>query len=289
MGYMHINNLYKDQRVLNFKRVFAAEKIHGSSSHVRWDGEKVEYFSGGAKHESFVEIFNGEELKKAFVDNGHYPLVIYGEVYGGKMQGMKHVYGSELKFVAFDVKSGDVWLDMRHAEIVARKLGFDFVPYEEVECTLENLDRERDRESVQAIKNGTGEGKWREGIVIRPINEMRDGSGERVIAKHKRPEARETKTERQVVDPSKLEVLVNAKKIAEEWVTRTRLQHVLDKLPQGTGIESMKQVIISMTEDIKREGEGEIEWSKDAEKMVGKSTAMLFKKHLEEVMRNEHS
>ena len=34
MGYMHINNLYKDQTLMMFKEVFCLEKVHGSSSHL---------------------------------------------------------------------------------------------------------------------------------------------------------------------------------------------------------------------------------------------------------------
>lgn len=34
MGYMHIDNLYKDARVLSFKHVYALEKIHGTSAHI---------------------------------------------------------------------------------------------------------------------------------------------------------------------------------------------------------------------------------------------------------------
>jgi hypothetical protein len=126
-----------------------------------------------------------------------------------------------------------------------------------------------------------GEGKWREGIVIRPTIEACDEYGARIVAKHKRPDARETKTERNVDDPGKLAVLVEAKAIAEEWVTVTRLEHILDKLPADLGIEQIRLVIDAMYEDIKREGEGEILWSKEAVKQVNTATAVLFKKRLQ--------
>lgn len=32
MGYLHISNLYRDQRVLMFKEVFVLEKVHGTIS-----------------------------------------------------------------------------------------------------------------------------------------------------------------------------------------------------------------------------------------------------------------
>jgi hypothetical protein len=256
-------------------------KIHGTSAHVSWDGVSIRYFPGGEKYDNFIALFNHEELTYKFKNLEYGNVTFYGEAYGGKCQGMSLVYGSALKFVVFDVKIGERWLPVVKAEKVAREMGFDFVPYEEVECTVEELDKQRDRQSEQAVKNGMGESKWREGIVIRPIIEACDEYGARIVAKHKRPDARETKTERAVDDPEKLAVLVEAKAIAEEWVTVTRLEHVLDKLPSDLGIEQIKLVIDAMYEDVKREGVGEIVWSKEAVKQVNTATAVLFKKRLQ--------
>ena len=54
MGYMHIDNLYKDQRVLQFKECYCMEKIHGSSAHVSFDkidGKNIiNYYAGGVPH-----------------------------------------------------------------------------------------------------------------------------------------------------------------------------------------------------------------------------------------------
>lgn len=36
MGYMHIDNLYKNQDMLIFRECYALEKIHGTSAHVSW-------------------------------------------------------------------------------------------------------------------------------------------------------------------------------------------------------------------------------------------------------------
>ena len=44
MGYMKIRNLYQQADVLMFKELWALEKIHGTSAHVRWDGDKVHFF-----------------------------------------------------------------------------------------------------------------------------------------------------------------------------------------------------------------------------------------------------
>lgn len=63
-------------------------------------------------------------------------------------------------------------------------------------------------------------------------------------------------------------------------LTDTRLQHVLDKLPQGIGMEATPSVIKAMTNDILVEGSGEFVDSKEARAAIGKRTVELFKKRI---------
>lgn len=279
MSYMHINNLYKDQRVLAFRECYALEKIHGTSAHVRWSGSQLHFFSGGEKHERFCTLFDAAKLSEAFLAIGHDPVVVYGEAYGGKQQGQSHRYGKELRFVAFEVQVGDSWLDVPNAADFVSKLGLEFVHFVKVPTDLAALDAERDAPSEQARRNGVEGDHPREGVVLRPIFEVRTNNGDRIIAKHKRDDERETKTPRQVVDPSKLQVLQAAEAIAEEWVTPTRLAHVLDKLGD-VSIEQTRDVIAAMTEDVLREGAGELTDSREARAAIGKKTAGLFKARL---------
>ena len=116
-------------------------------------------------------------------------------------------------------------------------------------------------------------------MVLRPIVEMVFPNGNRVIAKHKRDEERETRSTRAVGDPEKLKVLEEADAISGEWVTDTRLQHVLDKLGGSPGMERTPDVIAAMIEDVEREGAGEIVASKAARKAIGSATVALFKKY----------
>jgi hypothetical protein len=177
------------------------------------------------------------------------------------------------------VRIGDTWLSVPQAHDVTQKLGLEFVHYVRVATDLAALDAERDAPSEQARRNGIDGDQPREGVVLRPLTEVRLNNGDRVIAKHKRDEERETNTTRKVVDPSKLEVLAKAQAIADEWVTPVRLQHVLDKLPDA-GIERMRDVIAAMSEDVFREGVGEFVDSREARTAIGKKTAQLFKAHL---------
>jgi RNA ligase len=290
MGYLHIDNLYKDQTILIFKECYALEKIHGTSAHISWNAkeQKVKFFSGGESYERFVSLFDVEflqtKLAEMFVTSN---AIIYGEAYGGKQQGMSNTYGKELKFIGFEVQVGELWLNVPNAEAICKSLSIGFVDYVKVSTDLEALNAERDKPSTQAKRNGIIEDKIREGVVLKPLVEFTTNNGGRVIAKHKRDEFKETKTPREV-SPEEFKVMEDAKSIAEEWVTEMRLKHVLDKLPQGINVESTKLVIDAMVEDVYREAKGEIVESREVIKYIGSKTAVMFKKKLQNEMVSNH-
>lgn len=279
MGYMHIDNLYKDQAILLFRECWALEKIHGTSAHVEWRDGKVRFSSGGESPVRFKALFDEAKLADAFAAIGHPSVTVYGEAYGGSQQGQSKRYGKALRFVAFEVKVGDTWLAVPQAADVTSKLGLEFVHYVKVSTDLAALDAERDAPSEQARRNGVEGDQPREGVVLRPIIEVTRNGDHRIIAKHKRDDERETATPRKVVDPSRLEVLTQADAIADEWVTPTRLAHVLDKLGD-VGIERMRDVISAMIEDVTREGAGEFRDSKEARAAISRKTAEFFKTRL---------
>ena len=295
-----------------FRECYALEKIHGTSANLTFKYEngswKLVFFSGGEKYENFVKLFNVDELIAKFTASS-FPIdrevTIFGEAYGGKCQGMSHTYGKDLKFIGFDVKVGDRWLDVTKAEKVCNDLGIEFVAYEKcslvkvenqkneagetlwgdeykiVVTNLDEINKQRDLPSVQAKRNGILEDKPREGVVLRPINEFTLNNGSRVIVKHKGDAFRETASPRVVDDPTKLKVLSDAQAVADEWVTQMRLEHVLDKLPKSDNpMGQIPQLIKAMTEDILREGAGEIVDSKEVRGAIGKKTVELFKAFL---------
>lgn len=278
------------------------EKCHGTSAHLAWKDNSLRFFSGGESHDKFVALFDQSKLTAAFTELGHAEIIVYGEAYGGKQQGMRDTYGDKLKFVAFDVKVGDSWLNVPLAEaIVTHRLGLEFVHYVRVPTDIDALNAERDKPSVQAIRNGitvvVGDdvtenvtvhpklgrllnAKKSEGIVLRPLIELTLNNGDRIIAKHKRDDFRETATARKVVDPSEQKVLDEAEAIAAEWVVPMRLEHVLQKL-EVRGVQDTPLVIKAMLEDIHREAQGEIVESKAADKAISRATAQLFKKRFQ--------
>jgi hypothetical protein len=286
MGYLHINNLYKDQTILLFKKVYAMEKIHGTSSHISWkyNENSINFFTG-ENHQLFISLFDeaflNAKFKESFPDQD---VVVFGEHYGGKCQGMSHTYGKQSKFIGFDVKVGEFWLNVPNAKDVCNNLGLEFVHYNIIGTDLESLTLERDKPSVQAIRNGILESKKREGIVLRPLVEMRTNNGDRVICKYKPDEQMETKTKREV-NNEQLKVLEDADAIAEEWVVNLRLEHVLQKFSNNVNMESMGDIIKTMIDDIYREGRDEIVESKEVTKAIGKKTVMLFKQKLQNKLK----
>ena len=302
MGYRHINNLYKDQTVLMFKRLYAMEKIHGTSAHIAFtviksveiDGKidiklseiNVTYFSGGEKHENFVKLFDTNTLLERYGQLGipaH--ITIYGEAYGGKQQGMSETYGKELKFVAFEVQIGDKFMKVPYAKEICDKLGIEFVHYEEIDADPELIDKLANAPSVQAQRNGVENPKLpREGVVLRPLVEFLhpDGVG-RIMAKHKNDIYKEREHAPKLQNPEDLKILEDAKAIAQEWVTPMRLVHVMDKAKaNGFVIEEklMNYLISLMVEDVEREAKGEIISNKQTRKAISQRTAKLVIEHL---------
>ena len=254
------------------------EKIHGSSAHVTLTQGQLNFSAGGQSQELFIKLFPSDLLDK--VSQYGYDVTIYGEVYGAKCQGMKDTYGNDLKFVVFDIQVAGVWLPVPEAEEMSNHLGLEFIHYVKVSTDMQYLNEQRDADSIQSFKNGLGLGHKREGVVLRPLIEVNRADGSRVICKHKRDDFRETATPRVV--GAATEVLAEANAIATEWVTTTRLQHVLDKIP-GHNISMMAKVIAAMLEDVLREGKGEIVDSKEARKAISQKTVAMYKEHLKNV------
>lgn len=285
MGYLHIDNLYKAQDILRFKTCFALEKIHGTSAHIKIKNGVVTFFSGGESYDKFVSLFNVPALEDKLKSLGfNEDLTIYGEAYGGKQQGMSDTYGPSLKFVAFDVKVGDWWMDVPRAAKFVEGMGLEFVDFKEVLTDLHALDAERDKRSTQAMRNGIEEPRDREGVVLRPPIEV-TYKGNRIIAKHKGEKFKERESSPKVGDSSKMQKLADADLIAQEWVTPMRLEHVLNTVISGrdnktVSMEDVKVVIGAMIEDVTREAVGEIEDNSTVRRVLSTRTVLLFKQYL---------
>lgn len=292
MGYLSIENLYRPraQQILAFKQLFALEKIHGTSSHLKWqkkdDAGCLTFFSGGENYGKFIALFDQEALTAKLTELfgiPEEPVIIFGEAYGGKQQKMSATYGPDLKFVAFDVQVGSNWLNVERADYIVRQLGLEFVDYVLIDSTLEAIDAQRDRPSTQAARNGITEPKIREGVVLRPPFEVTLNNGQRLITKHKRDEFKEIGAPTVSVDPGKADLAMRMKAIAEQWATPMRFEHVVDQLIRNrdekqVDMKDIPDLIKLMCADILREGEGEVVITD--EKAFNKSVGALVVKML---------
>lgn len=291
MGYMHIDNLYKAQEILEFKRCYALEKIHGTSAHISFKGGVLTFFSGGEKHATFVSIFDVPALEAKLRERftAESDVTVYGEAYGGKCQHMSATYGPSLKFVAFDVQIGESWLSVPNAHGFVNDIGLEFVDYALVSTDIEALNAERDKPSTQSVRNGIVEPKIREGVVLRPFYEWKDHRGNRIIVKHKRAEFAERGRPNVELDPSRREMLDGAEAIALEWVTPMRLEHVIDAVLSQRDNKDIEMrdtplVIAAMVEDVTREAAGEITDNEPARKAISQRTVKLFKERVQKVL-----
>lgn len=113
-------------------------------------------------------------LAEIFPDGG----CLYGEGYGANIQSGGN-YRPDQDFVLFDVKVGDWWLKREDVEDVASKLGLEVVPI----LSTGTLHR-----MVDEVRAGFGScwGDFQaEGVVARPVVELKSRSGQRIITKLK--------------------------------------------------------------------------------------------------------
>lgn len=322
MGYRKIPNLYRPEiaDILEEPKLYAMEKIHGTSAHIKYHADGTLSFSaGGASHQEFVNLFDQETLLKSFRDvaeasrAAQLPVpvrswTVYGEAYGGKINAQAWRYGKKLRFVAFDVlvtgedaanvetdpndpstliftagakQGSSYWLNVLAAhDFVTKRLGLEFVHYEEVTSDLPTLDAARDKPSTQAKRNGIEGEQPTEGVVLRSITEKPAHNFDRMMAKHKRKEERETKTDFKPGD--KVAVYEAAQAIAQEWVTEERLNHVIQKvcLAETPSVQHFAKIVTGMVDDVITEGGEMLVDTPEARKAIGAKASKLFKKRI---------
>lgn len=278
-----IFNLYdpRGQTILREPRCYETEKADGCPASVRWQGGRVHLTPGASGYESFCRIFDTKRLEGAFRALAAQKVIVYGEAYGGRQQGLSARYGHDLRFVAFDVHIGAEILTVPQADALVRlHLGLDFVPWSETTTDIPTLDALRDRPSELAARIGMGV-QPREGIVLRPLVEGRVGDpGPRVIAKHKGHSNRETLTVREVNTSARV-AYENADDYAVEWVTEERLRHVMTRFQNHLGREPSRNdtahIVASMLRDVRDEApEGEVPTDVEVDKAIKRRTAALY-------------
>ena len=162
------------------------EKIDGTNIRIHWDGHKVSF--GGRTERAqipahlvayLMETFGGDANEQLFEQKfGETEVTLYGEGYGYKIQN-GGLYRSDVSFILFDVLIGDVWLTRNSVEDIAQCFGVDAVPVLGEGTLQDGVDYVKTK---PMSKIGTAP---MEGLVARPVVELKDRMGRRVIVKIK--------------------------------------------------------------------------------------------------------
>lgn len=179
---------YRDETVkyLRFNDWQFTEKIDGTNISVEWDGHAVSFH--GRTERAQIPKHLLEYLEKTFLTTeaeelfeqtyGDKNVILYGEGYGAKIQNGGN-YRSDVSFILFDVLIGDNWQEREWVEKTAKMFGIDVVPVVFVGTLEEGIDY------VMEHHPSTIGTAMMEGIVGRPMVEMRDRLGKRIIVKIK--------------------------------------------------------------------------------------------------------
>lgn len=160
------------------------EKVDGTNICVMFDGEKITF--GGKTDNAQIPAFLVERLQSKFMpqiklfkyefSDG---VCLYGEGYGAKIQKGGGNYRSDQDFVLFDVKIGDWWLKREDVRSIAAGFNIDIVPI---------IGNGNLFDMIEITKNGF-QSQWgdfiAEGIVARPLVELKARNGQRIITKIK--------------------------------------------------------------------------------------------------------
>ena len=164
------------------------EKIDGTNIRIHWDGHRITF--GGRTdtsqipaelvnwlNEKFINIETEELFEQKF---GETEVTLYGEGYGRKIQkGGGNYIPDGVSFSLFDVLINDIWLTRDSVEDIAKAFAIDVVPIVGVGDLDDAVAYIRSKPNS---KIGTAK---MEGVVVRPIVELFDRLGKRVIVKIK--------------------------------------------------------------------------------------------------------
>lgn len=183
-----ILNNYRNPTIVYLKDNMWAftEKVDGTNIRVHWDGHKVEF--GGRTDKTQIpghllsklnEMFATSEAEELFEQTwGDKDVILFGEGYGPKIQNGGD-YRPDVSFILFDVLVGDNYQEREWVEKTAQMFNIDVVPIVLTGTIQDGIDY------VMKHPRSTMGTAMMEGVVGRPMIELRDRRGERVIVKIK--------------------------------------------------------------------------------------------------------
>lgn len=185
-----IENSFRDPAVEYLKDSIweFTEKIDGTNIRIMWDGHKVTF--GGRTDRAQIpaplmnqlnEMFGGNTNEELFEQTfGEKEVILFGEGYGPGIQ-KGGAYRKDVSFILFDVKIGEMWLERKDVEDIAKTFGIDVVPvvfYGPISAAVEYVKKK----PTTLIPGGTAQ---MEGVVGRNPAGLLNRKGERIIVKIK--------------------------------------------------------------------------------------------------------
>ena len=166
------------------------EKIDGTNIRVYWDGHSVSF--GGRTDSAIIpaelmnklnELFGGETNAQMFEQVfGDKEVILFGEGYGRKIQKVGSSYIPDgVDFILFDVLIGDNYQPRTSVEQIAKMFGIKAIPV----IGYGNLIMACRYVKTHPLSTIAKESCEMEGLVCRPMVEMRDRCGNRIIVKIK--------------------------------------------------------------------------------------------------------
>lgn len=162
------------------------EKVDGTNVRVMWDGHFVSF--GGRTDKAQIpahlvnklnELFGGTNKEEIFEQKfGESNVILFGEGFGEKIQKGGGLYGP-VDFILFDVMIGNMWLKRDAVEDIANTFGIRIVPIVGT-GTLTNAV-----EFIRKHPKSNLRDAEMEGVVCRPLHELADRRGNRLIVKVK--------------------------------------------------------------------------------------------------------
>lgn len=166
------------------------EKIDGTNIRIFWDAESKQLSYGGRTDKAQIPDFLDVQINKilgTLEDSLSYEfsdtsITLYGEGYGAKIQkGGGHYIPDGVDFILFDIQIGKWWLERSDVDEIAELIGLRSVP-----TIFEGSLIEAEEYVKQGFDSVVAEGRClAEGLVLTPIGDFLDRSGNRIITKIK--------------------------------------------------------------------------------------------------------
>ena len=181
-------NVYRNEPVKFLKDIDweFTEKIDGTNIRIVWDGHKVSYYGRTDKAQipsqlmnRLIELFGGDVNEEMFEQKfGEKNVMLIGEGYGAKIQNGSS-YREDSDFILFDVLINDNYLSRENVKSIANYFNIDVVPTIMVGKLEDGINWVKTKPKS---KIGTANS---EGLVARPLVELKDRTGNRIILKIK--------------------------------------------------------------------------------------------------------